>query len=94
MVSFVQRLSVVDLVFFTFRIYLGQLVIAVGRLFIVLDLVVTESKERKSSPVLRGKLKLVTQQLNHIIKLLVFDELVHYLSVLAIWQLSELVIHI
>ena len=91
---FEQRLGVVHLVRINIREKLGQLVIAVGSVTIVLDLKVTKAQKGKGGSISWRKLKLIRQDINDLMILLVSDERVNRLGILAIRDSFELIVHL
>ena len=91
--SLEQTLGVVKLVAVNIWEELCKLVITICRVSVVLDLEITETEERKSSSVSWRELKLVAQDVDNLVMLLLSDQGVDGLGVLAVWYSSELVVH-
>ena len=90
---FEETLGVVKLVAVNVWEELCKLVIAICRVSVVLDLEITETEKGKSSSISWRKLKLVAQDVDNLVMLLLSDQGVDRLGVLAVWYSSELVVH-
>ena len=91
--SLEQTLGVVKLVAVNVWEELCKLVVAICRVSVVLDLEITETEERKSSSVSWRELELVAQDVDNLVMLLLSDQGVDGLGVLAVWYSSKLVVH-
>ena len=92
--SLEQALSVIQLVLDDVGVELGQLVVHVGGAGVVLNIEVAVCQQGKSGTVPRRELKLIGEDADDLHVLLVADQRVNRLSVLAIRHSPELLLHI